>query len=139
MRIVGRRRGQAFAGDPLDLRELAVGLHGQRPAGAREAARRQHVVRARGVVAGGLGRPAADEDRARVADGGDGGLGVVDVDREVLRAVAVDEGDPGGEVRDQHDPAVVGERAGEDVAAGGRREPAADLGLDRVGQALVRS
>ena len=79
--------------------ELAEGLDGQRPAGAGEPAGRQDVVRARRVVARRLGRPAPDEDRARVADPGDRGLGVRDVDREVLGPVAVDEGDAGIEVR----------------------------------------
>ena len=49
--MAGRSVGQALARDPLDLAELAERLDGERPAGAREPARRQDVVGARGVVA----------------------------------------------------------------------------------------
>ena len=53
----------------------------------------------------------------------------------MLRAVTVDEVDAGGDVAHQDDAAVVGERAGEDVAPEGRRETAVDLDLHGVGQA----
>ena len=68
VRIVGPQRREPLARDPLHLVELAERLDGERAAGAGEAAGRQDVVRARGVVAGRLRRPAADEDRAGVAD-----------------------------------------------------------------------
>jgi hypothetical protein len=114
------RRGdprQAVAVDVLDLTEATVGLDGQRAGRTGEATRRQDVVRAGRVVAGRLRRPRPDEDRARVADPGRGGLGVGDVDREVLRGVAVDERDRGAEVRRKNDPAVLAECGPEDVAA----------------------
>ena len=73
----GRREGcEAVAREPLDLDELAELLDGERARRAGETARRQDVVRARRVVAGGFGRPAADEEAAGVADPGDGGLEV---------------------------------------------------------------
>ena len=55
----------------------------------------------------------------------------------MLGRVVVDELDGGVEVRGEHDPAVLGERAGEDVAAVGRRQQRADLALDRVGEGRV--
>ena len=96
------------------------------------------MVGAGRVVAGGLGRPRADEQRARVAQARDRRLERLDVDREVLGGVVVDEVDRGVERRGERDPAVVARARVEDVAA---RDAVAswrvDLALDRVGEGGV--
>ena len=97
----------------------------------------QHVVRAGRVVAGRLGRPRADEQRARVAQPVDRRLERLDVDREVLGGVGVDEVDGGVERRRERDQAVVAERGGEDVPAGRPLELVHDGGLDGVGEGRV--
>ena len=114
----GERR-EAVAGQPLDLDELAELLDRQRARRAGEPARRQDVVRARRVVAGRFGRPPADEEAARRCGSRRPSARdrVATVDRQVLRAVAVDERDRAVEVRREDDPAVIGERAFEDRRA----------------------
>ena len=105
---------------------------------AGQAAGRQDVVGARGVVAGRFGRPRPDEQRAGVAEPGDRRLERLDVDRQVLRSVGVDEVDRRVQVRREDDPAVVAQRGGEDVVTGGARELGGDGRLDRVGEGGVR-
>ena len=77
------------------------------------------MVRAGRVVAGGFGRPWADEQRTGVAQAGDGRFERLDIDRQVLGRVGVDEVDGGVERRREDDPAVVAQGGGEDVPAGG--------------------
>ena len=112
--------GQALAGESLDLGVLAVGLHGQGARRARQTARRQDVVGARRVVAGGLGRPRTDEDRPGVPQPIDRRFERLDVDRQVLRAVVVDERDRGVERGREGDQAVVPERRDRGCRAGRR-------------------
>ena len=61
----------------------------------------------------------------------------LDVDREVLGGVGVDEVDGGIERRCERDQAVVAKRGGEDVPARRPVELAHDGGLDRIGKGRV--
>ena len=110
--------GQALARDPLDLGEPAERLDRQAARTPRQAAGRQDVVGAGRVVAGRFRRPRPDEQRAGVAEAGHGRLEGLDIDREVLWGVVVDERDRGVEVWRQDDAAVLAERARQDVAPG---------------------
>ena len=96
--IVAAERARPVAVDPLDLDELAVGLDRQRARRTGQAAGRQDVVRAGGVVAGRLGRPRPDEQRAGVADAGRRSARAARRRPTGARRVVVDERDGGVEV-----------------------------------------
>ena len=70
------------------------------------------------VVAEGLRRVGAEEDRARMADTGQHGPRLAHQHFEVLRGHAVGEGDGGVHVRHEDHGAPVGQRSAHDVGTG---------------------
>ena len=82
------------------------------------AERGQHMVGPGEVVAEGLRRVGAEEDRARMADTGQHGPRLAHQHFEVLRGHAVGEGDGGVHVRHEDHGAPVGQRFAHDVGTG---------------------
>ncbi len=128
---------EAVAIDPLDLDEFAVRLDRESAGSASEAAGRQDVVGAGRVVASQFGRPRPDEQGAGVAKTGDGRLERLDVDRQVLRGIGIDEIDRGVERLRERDAPMRAQGHVEDVGARGRRELVVDGRLDGVGEGRV--
>ena len=113
-----------------DRRALLEIVHAQRRREARGARGRQHVVRAAAVVAQRLGREAAEEHGAGVADLVGPLLRILGRDFQVLGGDGV--GDGAGFVHVAHldQRAAVGQRGADDVCARHGRQQLVDAGFD---------